>query len=68
MRGRQTAGGVFVTPRGFTMMAAGTEYILQRLICGEGEGMPQSSLFNEKMRTVGKNNRQVKRQKPRAKD
>ena len=50
------------------MMAIGTEYILQRPICGEGEGMPQSSLFNKKMRTVGKNNRQVKRQKPREKD
>ena len=50
------------------MMAAGTEYILQRPICGEGAGMPKLSLFNEKMHPVDKKSGKINYQKPRAKD
>jgi hypothetical protein len=50
------------------MMAAGTDHTLQRLICGEGAGMPKLSLFNEKMHPVDKKSGKINYQKPRAKD
>jgi hypothetical protein len=40
----------------------------QRPICGEGEGMPISSRFNEIMHPVDKKSGKINYQKPKTKD